>query len=249
MPADAPNRQLKTIRYLNVVAVAMVALYIFWPSGPRAVRGPGDRSVMCRNRMREIATALLHYESVRGEFPPAVVTDENGKPMHSWRVLIMPYMERKDVYDAYDFDEPWDGPNNRKLAEKVNLEFFHCPSTERSDDDGTTDYVLVVGPEAIFDVGKSVSQSFLAEHDGADSTIMLIETKNSGIHWMEPRDLTIDEAVKSISPGGQGTNHTNSINVAFAGGSVRRLSTDATPETFRALLTAAGGETLDEDAY
>ena len=35
--------------------------------------------------------------------------------MHSWRVLLLPYLDRSDLYKAYDFTEPWDGPNNRKL--------------------------------------------------------------------------------------------------------------------------------------
>ena len=70
----------------------------------------------CQGRLRQIALALQCYHDVYKSFPPAYVADETGKPMHSWRVLILPFLEQKALYDQYRFDEPWDGPNNGKLA-------------------------------------------------------------------------------------------------------------------------------------
>ena len=60
--------------------------------------------------------ALQNYHQANGCFPPAYIADKNGKPMHSWRVLILPYLDRTILYKAYDFTEPWDGPNNKKLS-------------------------------------------------------------------------------------------------------------------------------------
>ena len=72
-----------------------------------------SRRASCASNMKQIVLALLAYEADHGQFPPAYIADENGKPMHSWRVLILPYLAEKSIYDAYDFTEPWDGPNNR----------------------------------------------------------------------------------------------------------------------------------------
>ena len=70
----------------------------------------------CSNNLRQIAIALTNYSSVHGCLPPAYIPDKNGKPKHSWRVLILPFVEQKALYKRYNFDEPWNGPNNRKLA-------------------------------------------------------------------------------------------------------------------------------------
>src|SRR5688572_33251458 len=49
------------------------------------------------------------------QFPPAYVADSNGTPMHSWRVLILPYIEANHIYDRYDQTQPWDSATNRQL--------------------------------------------------------------------------------------------------------------------------------------
>src|SRR5207248_2869881 len=65
--------------------------------------------------IKQIGLALLNYHDTYGSFPPAYVADATGKPIHSWRVLILPFMEQSSLYNAYSMAEPWDGPNNRKL--------------------------------------------------------------------------------------------------------------------------------------
>ena len=80
----------------------------------RDVRESGRRA-QCRNNLKQIVLALQSYHQANGCFPPAYIADKNGKPMHSWRVLILPYLDRNALYKAYNFSEPWDGPNNKKL--------------------------------------------------------------------------------------------------------------------------------------
>ena len=70
----------------------------------------------CLNNMRQMILAIHNYESANGVLPLACVTDKDGNPMHSWRVLILPFVDENALYAMYDFDEPWDGPNNSKLA-------------------------------------------------------------------------------------------------------------------------------------
>ena len=50
-----------------------------------------------------------------------------------------------EVYAAYDFGEPWDGPNNRRLIARMP-DIFRCP-TDSHAPAGTTNYVAVVGNE------------------------------------------------------------------------------------------------------
>lgn len=62
--------------------------------------------------------AVVNYESQYGSLPPAYVLGPDGRPWHSWRVLILEFFN-SDLYEEYRFSEPWDGPNNRKLAERM----------------------------------------------------------------------------------------------------------------------------------
>ena len=146
-------------------------------------------------------------------------------------------VEEDEFFDSYDFDDPWDTPGNRNLP--FDVEMFHCPSSSHRDNSPVCDYVAVVGPGLIFSGSKPVSIGDI--RDGPENTIMLIEISKSTIHWMEPKDVTIEELISS----GMTSNHSGCVNVVFANGAVRRLRNDIDGKTLRALLTIDGGETID----
>lgn len=152
------------------------------------------RRAQCANNLKQIAWALSNYHDVHGTFPPAFIPDKDGKPMHSWRVLLLPYVEEKALYDKYDFQEPWDGPNNRKLLNPVPW-VYRCPSDRRTvPGPGVwTSYVAVVGPQTAWP-GKSPRKASDIL-DGSRGTILVLEEHSQRIPWMEPRDLTLDEAL------------------------------------------------------
>ena len=137
----------------------------------------------------------MQYESEYRCFPPAFVADKNGKPMHSWRVLILPFLNRRDLYDQYDFNEPWDGPGNRKLLTRRPAEFA-CPGDEDAWANGatTTSYVAVVGKSAFWRQDKPTSLFEPPVEGQLANSIMLIEAANSGIDWTEPKDLCLDDS-------------------------------------------------------
>jgi hypothetical protein len=185
---------------------------------------------------------LRNYHDAHGSFPPACVVDANGKPMHSWRVLILPYIDGDDLYKKYRFDEPWDGPNNRKLHGEI-VQVFRCPSQQRlrNPNPHATSYVAVVGPRTAWRGDRPVKLSDFT--DDSDATILLVETKDSGIHWMEPRDLEYPPMPAEINPpsgGGISSYHEDSAVVLYADGSLELLPNDA--ENIDALLTIDGGD-------
>jgi hypothetical protein len=135
---------------------------------------------------------------MHGSFPPAYVADKNGKPMHSWRVLILPYLDHGALYKLYNFSEPWDGPNNKKLlALRPNI--YACPSDASATGAGSvqTSYVAPMGPNAAWSGAKPrTTADFTA---GMSNSVMLVEAANSGIAWTEPRDLSLESLAASGS--------------------------------------------------
>lgn len=198
----------------------------------------------CGNNLKRIACALDEYHAVHGCFPPAYIADENGLPMHSWRVLILPYLDRLDVYEAYDFDEPWNGPNNRKLAE-IAVSAFDCPAEVHSSP-MMTNYLAVVGPDTAWPGSEPTSLADFAHEKG--SILHVVEVAHSGIHWMSPRDLQAPQMAPTVnSPSGRGisSSHPDGANAAFADGSVRFLPENTWPEQLRAMLIRSGNESVD----
>jgi hypothetical protein len=176
---------------------------------------------------------------VHGTFPPAYIADANGTPMHSWRVLILPYIEQKRIYDQYDFNEPWDGPNNSRLH-GTRVKLFTCPSDTAAMTN--TNYVVVTGSKTLWPRAKATRLSDIK--DGADNTIMLVEMHNSGIHWMAPFDL--DSAQMSLAVNSAGGTSISSghhdPNVVMASGETKKLKNNTSPKALKAALTIAGGE-------
>jgi hypothetical protein len=217
--------------------------------------GSNSRQMQCGNHLKHIALALQNYHDECGTFPPAYIADSSGRPLHSWRVLILPFLGHSDLYARYRFDEPWDGPNNRKLAAEMPPEFA-CPCQPRPSGGLTeTNYLAVVGPGTVWPGVKPTSMSQIS--DGTSNTILVVEVHDSGISWLEPRDLHVTQMPMTINPlRGQGISSrhaspndrgrgTRAVAV-FCDGHTQSLPNDLPPETLRGLLTIGGGEKLGD---
>ena len=167
--------------------------------------------------------------------------------MHSWRVLILPFLERQDLYNAYNFAQPWDGPDNRKLADKIGTTYLR--SGLESDQVRTTSFVAVVGPETAWRGTEPVGYEDLP--DGRNATLIVVEVPDGRFRWMEPRDLPFDTMsfrINDRSGHGPGSK-LGGARVVSADATVRDLPDDFDPKTLRAMLTAGGGEAIDTSVH
>ena len=141
------------------------------------------------NHLKQLSLAMQNYHDQYGALPPAIVRDEDGKPLYSGRVLLLPFLEDAELYDEFDKSQPWNSPKNLALTQDTPL-VFTDPSSP-SPPAGQTDFLFVTGKgtamEALPDGG---SIRFADITDGTSNTLFMVEVKNSGINWAEPRDLT-----------------------------------------------------------
>ena len=228
--------------------ILLIALLLFFALKPKLSKLEIDP---CLLNLKQIASAIHDYEIKNGNFPPPYVAGPDKKPWHSWRVLILPYLDRKDLFDAYNFKEPWNGPNNIKLSQKMPA-VFHCPNDMATNGQSVTSYLAAVGPNTVWPIGKPVSSNDI--FDGPSQTILLVETANSGINWMEPRDLSFQQVCKddpSTNPdlfaphkrkGGLRYKWAGWSHVAFVDGTYKSISSNFLCDNLKALLTRNGGE-------
>jgi prepilin-type processing-associated H-X9-DG protein len=194
------------------------------------------QNMQSQNNLKQLALGMLNYESARKHFPPAVLYGPDGKTPYSWRVALLPYMEQKALYDQYRFDEPWDGPNNRKLLTMMPRQ-FRCPTEPANSQNAC--YFALTGPGTLFDGKEGTRMKEI--RDGTSNTLMLVEAKRD-IPWTKPEDIPYDPDQPLPKLGGffQGK-----FNFTFADGSVRTLLDTINEKAFRSLITKAGGEMIE----
>lgn len=235
----------------TVIVVAILYFPMSLIAGMEHGTPAAARRSQCRNNLKQIGLALHNYHDAYGCFPPVCVEDAEGRPMHSWRVLILPYMDEEDLYDRYDFGEPWNGPNNRILSQKIPR-IYQCPASEVADTPSTS-YLAVVGPDTIWPPDGTVGVSDV--EDGTNNTLLVVESPASDIHWLEPRDMDVGDLRYGVNhDSGRGIGTRNrccrrhqvlGANSVLVDGSACYLGTNTTHNDLRALATIAGGEDVD----
>ncbi|MCA9163159.1 MAG: DUF1559 domain-containing protein [Planctomycetales bacterium] len=205
----------------------------------QAAREAARRSA-CSNNLKQIGLALHNYHDTYKTFPPAYLTDENGTPTVSWRVLILPFLEQQAVHSMVDTSKPWDAPENAFLKDLV-IPAYGCPSSPSG---GTpeTSYMFVVGPNA-FATGADGTR-IASITDGTSNTIMVVEVAGTGVHWAQPKDLDMTQMSMAV---GQSSNeidsfHPGGAQVLMADGSVRFIADTIDPNVLQSPLTRSGGE-------
>ncbi len=203
------------------------------------------RRAQCTNNLKQIGLAMHNYHEANGTLPPAAITDKNGKPLLSWRVAILPYLESGDLYSRFHLDEPWDSPHNHSLLGAMPS-IYACPS-DRTLKPETTGYQAVIGPRTAFtpDYRPLPFQDFT---DGLMNTVVVVETYR-GVPWTKPEDLTFDMNPQLSGLGNPHGYHVNGFNALFADGSVRFLKSSIAPRVLGALLTRNGSEAIPLDSY
>ena len=169
----------------------------------------------CESNMRHVADALEAYHDDHGAFPPPFSVDKRGNPLHSWRVLILPYMEShvcKELYDDIRLDEPWDSTWNEQFHDSIPDSFQcmlsrHFYSKTGGGDKMTTHYYMVIDEH-----NKVVPRSGI-----------LFAERENGHNWMDPNhEIRLIDAKHGINtnPAGITSTHVricqhNILNVIF----------------------------------
>lgn len=189
---------------------------------PNLTRGrEAARRTQCRNNLKLIGMALRSYHDQYGSFPPAFTVDAEGKPLHSWRTLILPFMEQQALYDKIDLSKPWDDPANAE-ALTTRLPAYCCPASIASLD--KTSYMGLVGENFFFARTGQRKLADFPEKQRSEVVAILEVDASKAVPWMSPHDVSL-EYLLTFGPETK-SSHYGSLHTLRVDGSVLSLSSN-----------------------
>ncbi|HUY88128.1 MAG TPA: DUF1559 domain-containing protein [Pirellulales bacterium] len=234
--ASVRKQGFTLVELLVVIGIIVVLIALLLPA-VRTSSGAARRS-QCFNNLKQIGLALHEYESKYHALPPAYTVDADGRRLHSWRTLILPFMEQIALYKKIDLSKPWDDPANAEAFQAV-VGVYRCPSGDFPANH--TAYLAVVAPGGCL---RLEQPRRLAEiTDDHAETLMVIEVgSEQAVPWMAP----VDADEKTVLAFGPGTPlpHSGGIDALFVDGHVRFLSAETPAATRLALISIAGNDSV-----
>lgn len=230
-------------RWMQILGVGSILLVLAAVLLPAVTRGPAigaARQTQCKINLRQIRLALDLYRDEYDALPPAYTTDANGQRLHSWRTLILPFMEHAALYKQLDLSRPWNDPVNFALLLKMP-EVYRCPSGNLSD--GDTTYLGAVGEDFCFH--PTNPRSFKELSDGLSQTLMVFEVApDNAVPWMSPQDADLESIMRLTS--NEPLPHREGFQGVMGDGLIRYFPADLPSETRKAMLTIRAKDVVEE---
>lgn len=191
------------------------------------------------NDLKQLGLGMHNYYSKHNHLPTAATTDAEGRPLLSWRVQLLPYIEQQELYDAFHLDEPWDSEHNRSLIPRMP-EIFRVPLSRHEASDGRANYVVPGGERTMFPPKGKVT--FREITDGTSDTIMVAEVDDEHAEiWTKPGGYEIDPNQPARGLGGH---FAEVFLTGFGDGSARAVPLSMAKEMHYGLFTRDGGEAV-----
>jgi hypothetical protein len=198
-----------------------------------SARDAARDAVWRANQMKQLNLALLKYHQATEHLPAHAIYSDDGKPLLSWRVAILPYIEQQALHARFHLDEPWDSLHNRALIPEMPA-LLKDPSSKLALEQGKTRYVGPVGKGLVF---NGTDRGISLTDDTATIITLLQVNDPHAVIWTKPKDWTYDE--KEPLHGLDGKFLSGGFLVGFADGDVREISETVDSEMFYNLLTVA----------
>ena len=210
---------------------------------------------LCISNIKQLGYVLQQYESVHKAFPPAATRDKNGAVLHSWRTMMLPYLNEESLFKSIDLKKAWSDRGNLATLLKSRPLIFACPLHDHSE--SATSYFAVTGEQTAWPPGRGRRWDEIT--DGASNTILLLEIPHKHVMWGEPADVTLEVAVEFLStpPKEPWAGHRGNrgfffkpsygVLVEYVDGHTGYLNLPMSREAATAALTANGGEEISEE--
>lgn len=232
---------MKQFIYFAVLATAATALLL--ASANAADDQATDRANRAKSKqnLQTQMKAMHKYLEEHGRFPPAAVYDREGKPLLSWRVLLLPYLGEEELFKEFKLDESWDSPHNKKLINRIPKAYV--PANIPRDESSAIFYKVFVGKGAAFEKGRTQGTSVPDFKDGTVCTILIVEAREA-VSWTKPSELEYDPDKTPPQCGGL---FSDGFHAAFASGDVYFVKKEVPDMMMHKAITRDGREIFNPE--
>jgi len=228
--------------FVAAIAVLLAVGRVLWLAAERA-RMEGARVTDGVYAFKTVF-ALHSLADTDPHLPYATQRVDNSDPsspaLFSWRALVPPIFGEDPR--TLDRTASWDSASNMRLRNcRGNILTQHSPADQQ------TQFLAITGPGTAFGDGTTVPWAI---KDLPEDAILIVETRNSGLHWMEPGDFDLRTMPRTINArDGTGISgyYPYGFHVAFADGQYWCLSNEVPFETLEKFFTVGGAEQHDRD--
>jgi hypothetical protein len=220
-------------------------LAAYQPVSQPAAAGTTQATVDSANNLKQILLALYNYHDTHGALPLPALTDKAGKPLLSWRVALLPYLEHEGLYREFKLNEPWDSEHNKKLIGRMP-KVYATPGTKEEAElglIGLTRYRVFVGNGAAWEMDKAMR---IADFTDGTSNTWLVVVAKEAVPWTKPDELPYDPKKDPSELLGKIDNRWQ---IGFSDGSIRTLQKLPDAKIIHGFITRNGGEVLPFDDH
>ena len=263
-PQGAPAAQpsLAPRLWMRCLLVAVVGAVLVLSAGLWTIRKTNDLKIREATRFQfaAIALSLVNFSETHGHLPYSTrwssagqSTDEISatavrRPLYSWRVEIVPYLE--SWHGVWDPTKAWDDSANTQLSE-LSRYYAYGGTVPGGQTNGfpETNCLAITGRGTAFGNGSELPRAL---QDIPPDTIIIVETRASRIPWPAPGDFDIRTMPQSINtPDARGISSraANGFHVIFADGQVWFLSEEVPFETLQLFFTVASSQRYDRERH
>jgi hypothetical protein len=198
-----------------------------------------------RRNLEQLGLALSAYHDANQTFPPGATVDEFGVAYHSWQTHLLPFLERKDLYQRIDFTRPWTDPVNREVF-RESLRSFLNPGVEPQDQRDSNGFALshYGANSRMLALGRGISIDEIA--DGTSMTIIAGEAAGRFRAWGDPLNFRDPAMGINVSPRGFGSPYAGGAHFLMADGRAQFISERIDAEVLEAMSRPADGRPIAE---
>ncbi len=194
----------------------------------------------CVDQMTKIVAAMGAYSEKEMTLPPPAIYDPQGRPLLSWRVALLPYLDEGQLYAQFHLDEPWDSEHNRPLVARMPA-LFACPALPLQSE-GKTTYVVPRHAESVFPGPGGVPWSDIGVEAATgtwDAIALLEAAPDRAVVWTKPEDLNVDLENPLTGLGGE---HGDVFLLVRVDATPGMFSLDVDRKVIRGMLTRVGND-------